>query len=94
MHYCCNCLLYWCFPLWLGYAWYLDGVSVYDMTDKRIYEFKCDAWLSGRDGDRQTYKDLLLDCERAFVEGMMFFVPYSTSCKQLMKNNIIWFMCK
>ncbi|KAL4239334.1 hypothetical protein ACF0H5_000151 [Mactra antiquata] len=53
----------------LSYAWYLDGVSVYDMTDKRIYEFKCDAWLSGRDGDRQTYKDLPLDCERAFVEA-------------------------
>jgi len=53
----------------IGYAWYLDGVSVYDMNAKRIYEFKCNSWLSGRDGDRKTYKTLTMDCERAFVEG-------------------------
>lgn len=53
----------------ISYAWYLDGVSVYDMNDKRIYEFKCDTWLSGRDGDRKTYKELVLDSDRAFVEA-------------------------
>ncbi|WAQ97326.1 ESPN-like protein [Mya arenaria] len=52
-----------------GFAWFLDGVSVYDMHEKRIYEFVCADWLSGRDGDRQTYKELKLDCERAFVEA-------------------------
>ncbi|XP_052780620.1 uncharacterized protein LOC128217471 isoform X5 [Mya arenaria] len=53
----------------LSFAWFLDGVSVYDMHEKRIYEFVCADWLSGRDGDRQTYKELKLDCERAFVEA-------------------------
>jgi len=52
-----------------GYAWFLDGVSVYDMNDKRIYEFPCEAWLSGRDEARNTYTTLPLDNERAFVEG-------------------------
>ena len=39
------------------------------MFDKRIYEFRCNSWLSGQDGDRKTYRDLKMDRERGFVEG-------------------------
>ena len=56
-----------------GYAWFLDGVSVYDMFDKRIYEFQCNKWLSGQDGDKKIYRDLKLDRERGFVDGMYLF---------------------
>ncbi|XP_052267077.1 uncharacterized protein LOC127868927 isoform X23 [Dreissena polymorpha] len=53
----------------LNYAWYVDSVSVSDMHDKRIYDFPCHTWLSGRDGDKKTYKEFTLDGERAFVEA-------------------------
>ena len=39
------------------------------MFDKRIYEFQCNKWLSGQDGDRKIYRELKLDRERGFVDG-------------------------
>ncbi|KAK3090360.1 hypothetical protein FSP39_011188 [Pinctada imbricata] len=54
----------------LSNAWFLEGVTVYDMRDKRIYEFVCERWLSGADGDRRTYRDLEVDRERAFIQAL------------------------
>ncbi|XP_069123580.1 uncharacterized protein [Argopecten irradians] len=51
-------------------AWYLEGVTVYDMHDKRIYEFNCERWLSAHDGDRKTYRVLEMDRDRAFIEAL------------------------
>ncbi|XP_060075241.1 uncharacterized protein LOC132554929 [Ylistrum balloti] len=51
-------------------AWYLEGVTVYDMYDKRIYEFNCERWLSAHDGDRKTYRVLEMDRDRAFIEAL------------------------
>ena len=46
---------------------------MFDMFDKRIYEFQCNKWLSGQDADRKTYRDLKLDRERGFVDGMCLY---------------------
>ncbi|XP_041363936.1 uncharacterized protein LOC121379401 isoform X2 [Gigantopelta aegis] len=54
----------------LSYAWFLEGVSVYDMLTKRIHEFPCDQWLSGQDGDRRTYRELQCDRDRAIIEAL------------------------
>ncbi|KAK3584998.1 hypothetical protein CHS0354_037371 [Potamilus streckersoni] len=52
----------------LRYAWFLEGVTVYDMYDKKIYDFNCNQWLSGTDGDRKTYRVLEIEMERSFIE--------------------------
>ncbi|KAJ8319012.1 hypothetical protein KUTeg_004103 [Tegillarca granosa] len=52
----------------LSCAWFLEGVTVYDMYSKKIYDFKCEQWLSGQDGDRKTYRILPCDRDRAFLE--------------------------
>ncbi|XP_046583489.1 LOW QUALITY PROTEIN: uncharacterized protein LOC124290730 [Haliotis rubra] len=54
----------------LSNAWFLDSVSVYDMHDKRIYEFPCNQWLSEHDGDRHTYRVLPMDRDRAFIDAL------------------------
>ena len=53
----------------LGYAWFLEGVTVYDMHGKRIFQFPCERWLSGQDGDKRTYRILQVDRERDFIDG-------------------------
>ncbi|XP_063445520.1 uncharacterized protein LOC134725544 isoform X2 [Mytilus trossulus] len=52
----------------LSYAWFLESVTIYDMRDKRVYDFPCSQWLSGQDGDRNTYRVLPLTNDRAFIE--------------------------
>ncbi|XP_046366582.1 uncharacterized protein LOC124142267 isoform X9 [Haliotis rufescens] len=54
----------------LSNAWFLDSVSVYDMHDKRIYEFPCNQWLSEHDGDRRTYRVLPVDRDRGFIDAL------------------------
>ena len=54
----------------LGNAWFLESVTVFDMLSKKIYEFVCDRWLSGADGDHKTYRHLLVDRDRAFIQGL------------------------
>ncbi|XP_067673768.1 uncharacterized protein [Haliotis asinina] len=54
----------------LSNAWFLDSVSVYDMHDKRIYEFPCHQWLSEHDGDHRTYRVLPMDRDRAFIDAL------------------------
>ncbi|KAH9502571.1 hypothetical protein Btru_069032 [Bulinus truncatus] len=54
----------------LNYAWYLEGVTVYDMHAKRIFQFPCERWLSGQDGDKKTYRILEVDKERHFMEAL------------------------
>lgn len=54
----------------LSFAWYLDKITVYDMNDKRIYDFPCERWLSGQDDDHRTYRVLPVDRERAFVDAL------------------------
>lgn len=51
-------------------AWFLESVAVFDMLSKKIYEFVCKRWLSGVDGDHKTYRDLLVDRERAFIQAL------------------------
>lgn len=51
-------------------AWFLESVTVFDMLSKKIYEFVCKRWLSGVDGDHKTYRDLLVDRERAFIQAL------------------------
>ncbi|XP_048761904.2 uncharacterized protein LOC125670652 isoform X3 [Ostrea edulis] len=51
-------------------AWFLESVTVFDMHSKKIYEFVCDRWLSGVDGDHKTYRDLLVDRDRAFIQAL------------------------
>lgn len=53
-----------------GNAWFLESVTVFDMLSKKIYEFVCDRWLSGADGDHKTYRHLLVDRDRAFIQGL------------------------
>lgn len=57
--------------LFSDYAWFLESVTIYDMKDKRIYEFPCGRWLSGQDDDQRTYRVLPVDRERAFVTGRL-----------------------
>ncbi|KAL3875518.1 hypothetical protein ACJMK2_033463 [Sinanodonta woodiana] len=52
----------------LPYAWFLEGVTVYDMYDKKIYDFTCNKWLSGTEGDRKTYRVLEIEMERSFID--------------------------
>ncbi|KAK7508018.1 hypothetical protein BaRGS_00000983 [Batillaria attramentaria] len=54
----------------LNYAWFLEKVTMYDMNDKRIYDFPCERWLSGQDDDHRTYRMLPVDRERAFVDAL------------------------
>ncbi|KAL8607363.1 hypothetical protein ACOMHN_039513 [Nucella lapillus] len=54
----------------LSYAWYLESVTIYDMDDKRIYDFPCEQWLSGQDDDQRTYRVLPVDRQRAFVDAL------------------------
>ncbi|CAL1542634.1 unnamed protein product [Lymnaea stagnalis] len=54
----------------LNFAWYLEGVTVYDMHAKRIFQFPCERWLSGQDGDKKTYRILQVDREREFINGL------------------------
>lgn len=51
------------------YAWFLDGVTVYDMHAKRIYEFPCGKWLSAQNADHRIYRELPMERERGFVGG-------------------------
>ncbi|XP_062614958.1 uncharacterized protein LOC134276712 isoform X2 [Saccostrea cucullata] len=51
-------------------AWFLESVTVFDMLSKKIYEFVCDRWLSGVDGDRKTYRELIVDRDRAFIQAL------------------------
>nr|XP_022314646.1 uncharacterized protein LOC111119100 isoform X9 [Crassostrea virginica] len=51
-------------------AWFLESVTVFDMLSKKIYEFVCDRWLSGADGDHKTYRHLLVDRDRAFIQAL------------------------
>lgn len=44
----------------LPYAWFLESVSIFDQTEKWIYVFPSGQWFSGEDGDKQTYRELLL----------------------------------
>ena len=69
-----------------GNAWYLEGVTVYDMHDKRIYEFACQQWLSGADGDKKTYRDLEVDRERGFIQGV-------EDIQELTDDELINFIC-
>ncbi|GFN96369.1 ankyrin-3 [Plakobranchus ocellatus] len=54
----------------LSYAWYLEGVTVYDMLGKHIFQFPCERWLSGQDGDKRTYRILPVDRERDFIDAL------------------------
>ncbi|RUS81073.1 hypothetical protein EGW08_011159 [Elysia chlorotica] len=54
----------------LSYAWFLEGVTVYDMHGKRIFQFPCERWLSGQDGDKRTYRILQVDRERDFIDAL------------------------
>ena len=56
------------------YAWFLENVMIYDMNDKCIYDFPCERWLSGQDDDHRTYRTLLVDRQRAFVDGLLFII--------------------
>ncbi|GFR72111.1 ankyrin-3 [Elysia marginata] len=58
----------------LSYAWYLEGVTVYDMHGKRIFQFPCERWLSGQDGDKRTYRMLQVDRERDFIDGYAWYL--------------------
>lgn len=69
-----------------GNAWFLDSVAVFDMLSKKIYEFVCKRWLSGVDGDHKTYRDLLLDRERAFIQGPEDF-------KYMSDEELVNFIC-
>ena len=55
----------------LSYAWFLENVTVYDMKSKRVYDFICNKWLSGQDGDRKTYRDIQMSNDRAFIEKLV-----------------------
>lgn len=39
------------------------------MYNKQIFQFPCEMWLSGQDGDKKTYKILQADRERDFIDG-------------------------
>ncbi|XP_064609567.1 uncharacterized protein LOC135473625 isoform X2 [Liolophura sinensis] len=52
----------------LMYAWFLEGVTVEDTVDKRVYECPCERWLSGQDGDKKTYRVLPVDRDRALIK--------------------------
>ncbi|XP_005108733.1 uncharacterized protein LOC101852208 isoform X2 [Aplysia californica] len=54
----------------LSYAWYLEGVTVYDMHARRIFQFPCEQWLSGQAGDKKTYRMLQVDREREFIDAL------------------------
>ncbi|XP_013083774.2 uncharacterized protein LOC106068824 isoform X3 [Biomphalaria glabrata] len=54
----------------LNYAWYLEGVTVFDIYAKQIFQFPCERWLSGQDGDKKTYRILDVDKERDFMEAL------------------------
>ncbi|XP_059149333.1 uncharacterized protein LOC131936390 isoform X2 [Physella acuta] len=54
----------------LNFAWYLEGVTIYDMYNKQIFQFPCEMWLSGQDGDKKTYKILQADRERDFIDAL------------------------
>lgn len=55
----------------LSYAWFLESVTIYDMKSKRVYDFICNKWLSGQDGDRKTYRVLQMTNDRAFIEKLV-----------------------
>ena len=46
--------------------------------EKWIYKFPCGQWFSGEDGDRKTYRELLLEQNMPMVEGL-YILSY-TAC--------------
>ena len=54
----------------LSYAWYLEGVTIYDMHAKRIFQFPCEQWLSGQAKNKRTYRMLHVDREREFIDAL------------------------
>ncbi|CAH1794890.1 unnamed protein product [Owenia fusiformis] len=48
----------------LGYGWFLEGVTVHDMRDRMSYEFPCERWMSTRDGDGKTIRELTPSSQR------------------------------
>ena len=42
----------------LGSGWYLDNVVLNDLKENVSYKFKCERWLSSRDGDGKTAREL------------------------------------
>lgn len=55
----------------LSFAWFLESVTIFDMKDKRVYDFICNKWLSGQDGDKKTYRILPMSNDRAFIEKLL-----------------------
>ena len=53
----------------IGFAWFMDSVTIYDMNDKKIFDFPCEKWFSGQDDDHRTYRHLPVDRVRSFVDG-------------------------
>ncbi|XP_033751254.1 lipoxygenase homology domain-containing protein 1-like isoform X2 [Pecten maximus] len=41
-----------------GAAWHLAYIEVEDLSNKKVYTFHCDNWLSKKDGDKQILREL------------------------------------
>jgi hypothetical protein len=57
------------------------------MKSKRVYDFICNKWLSGQDGDRKTYRDIQMSNDRAFIES-----KYYIGCSIILMVGLVWFM--
>ena len=49
-------------------------VTIYDLLDRKVYDFPFNCWLSGKDGDHKTYQTLFPDQQRVLGDGLIVFI--------------------
>ncbi|ESO89004.1 hypothetical protein LOTGIDRAFT_228946 [Lottia gigantea] len=71
----------------LSYAWYLECVTVSDFHAKKVYDFTCNRWLTGQNGDKNTYVYLSVERDRNLVENEPI-TPYESTVPRVKPDSV------